>query len=336
MEVIERRVFAIDDGSHAGEVRRRAAEVAKRLGADESGVGRVALLVTEAATNMVKHGDGGELLLFGSRDDDTWRVGMLAVDRGPGMPDPKACLEDGMSTFGSAGTGLGAIRRIATTFDMHSSPAGTVVFAEVSNDGRDGTPSGPFEIGGVRVPYPGEDVCGDDYAIVPMGGERCVVLLVDGLGHGLGAATAAEEATRLFRTKPANSPGAVLGMLHEGLRATRGAAAAVAEVDARTRTVRFAGVGNVAGFVRFGDRSQGMISHHGTLGHQAVRIQEFRYAWPKGALVVLHSDGVSARWNLAAYPGLAGCHPMVVAAVLYRDHRRRTDDAAVVVLREAA
>ena len=79
-----------------------------------------------------------------------------------------------------------------------------------------------------------------------------------------------------------------------------------------------------------------MVSHHGTLGHQAHRIKEFRYPWPKGALVVLHSDGLSARWDLAAYPGLAGHHPMVIAAVLYRDHGRRTDDASVVVLSEAA
>jgi hypothetical protein len=285
---------------------------------------------------MVKHGAGGEMLLYGSRDTAP-EVGMLAVDRGRGR-DLAACFEDGMSTAGSPGTGLGAMRRLATTFDVHSSPAGTVVFAEVSAEARRTAASaaGPFEVGAVRVPYPGEDACGDDVAIVPIGGDRCVILVVDGLGHGLGAATAAEEATRLFRANPASGPQAVLAMLHDGLRATRGAAAAVAEVDARSRTVRFAGVGNIAAFVRVGDRSHGMVSHHGTLGHKATRIQEFRYPWPKDALVVLHSDGVSARWDLTAYPGLSGRHPMSVAAVLYRDHGRRTDDASVVVLREAA
>ena len=52
--------------------------------------------------------------------------------------------------------------------------------------------------------------------------------------------------------------------------------------------------------------------------------------------VVLHSDGLSSRWNLGTYPGLARRHPMLVAGVLYRDFGRRTDDAAVVVVREAA
>jgi hypothetical protein len=100
--------------------------------------------------------------------------------------------------------------------------------------------------------------------------------------------------------------------------------------------VRFAGVGNIAAWVRGDNRSQGMVSQHGTLGHQTHRLQEFRYPWPQQALMVLHSDGLSARWDLASYPGLAGRHPMVIAAVLYRDHARRTDDASIVVLREAA
>jgi len=171
---------------------------------------------------------------------------------------------------------------------------------------------------------------------MPLGEGRCMVLVVDGLGHGLEAATAAEEATRLFRAHPGAKPEAVMALLHDGLRGTRGAAAAVAELDLRTRTVRFVGVGNVSGFVRGAASSQGMVSHHGTLGHQALRMQEFRYSWPEDALVVLHSDGLSARWDLASYPGLAGRHPMVIAAVLYRDHARRTDDASIVVLREAA
>ena len=208
MEMTERRVFTIEDPSQAGDVRRSASALAAGLGADVADAGRVALLVTEAATNVVKHGRGGELLLYGGRDGEAWSVGVLAVDRGPGMPDVTSCLEDGMSTFGSAGEGLGAIRRLSTTFDLHTSPAGTVVFAEVRAEGRArGARPGPFVVGGVRVPHPGEETCGDDWAVVPIGDARCVVLVVDGLGHGLGASAAAEEATRLFRAQPSNSDG---------------------------------------------------------------------------------------------------------------------------------
>ncbi len=54
---------------------------------------------------------------------------------------------------------------------------------------------------------------------------------------------------------------------------------------------------------------------------------------PEGALLVMHSDGISAKWDLASYPGLASRHPSLIAAVLYRDFRRRTDDATIVVAR---
>jgi anti-sigma regulatory factor (Ser/Thr protein kinase) len=334
MEVTERRVFALDDGSRPGEVRRAASILASRLGAGDTDAGRVALIATEAATNAVKHARDGEMLLYGMRHDDAWTVGMVTIDRGPGMRDVTASLRDGVSTAGSPGTGLGAIRRLASTFDVHSGPGGTAVLAEVhgGTNGRATT----FEVGVLRVPCAGEEACGDDCAVVGTDEGRCAILLVDGLGHGVAAASAAEEATRLFRARPTDGPEAILAMLHDGLRGTRGAAAAVAEIDPRRGRVRFAGVGNVAGTLCADGTLRSMVSQHGTLGHRASRFHGFTYPWSANAVVVLHSDGLSSRWDLGAYPGLAGRHPMLIAGVLYRDFARRTDDASVVVLREAA
>ena len=333
MEVTERRTFLLGDPSGPGEVRRVAAALAARMGCGEADVGRVRLVATEAATNVVKHGHGGELLLHGARDGYAWAVTLVALDRGPGLRDVPACFRDGMSTAGSPGTGLGAIRRLSTVFDLHSSPAGTVLFAELRDGGR--RPPDRYEIGTIRVPYPGEPVCGDDVAVVSTDDGRCFVLVADGLGHGLAAAEAAEEATRLFRTSPGAGPVAVVEMLHDGLRSTRGAAAAAAEIDTRHRLVRFAGIGNIAASVQFDATLRSLVSHHGTLGHRVERVQEFTYPFPERALLVIHSDGLSARWDLSAYPGLASRHAMVVAGVLYRDFARRTDDASVVVVREA-
>jgi anti-sigma regulatory factor (Ser/Thr protein kinase) len=334
MEVTERRMIALDDASRPGEVRRAASVMASRLGADESDAGRIALIATEVATNVVKHARDGELLLYGSGHAGGWTVGMVAVDRGPGMQNVAASMRDGQSTAGSPGTGLGAIRRLASTFDVHSCPAGTAILAEIRH-GTNGQRA-TFELGVVRVPRPGEAVCGDDCAVAATAEGRCAVLLVDGLGHGIGAAAAAEEATRLFRERPSGGPEAVLAMLHDGLRGSRGAAAAVAEVDPRRQTIRFAGVGNVSGTVCVDGAVRSMVSHHGTLGHQAARIHGFTYPWSPTAIMVLHSDGISARWDLGVYPGLAGRHPMLIAGVLYRDFARRTDDASVIVVREAA
>jgi hypothetical protein len=46
----------------------------------------------------------------------------------------------------------------------------------------------------------------------------------------------------------------------------------------------------------------------------------------------MHSDGISARWDLRKDDALRQRHSAIIAAVLYRDHARSRDDATVVVL----
>jgi hypothetical protein len=124
--------------------------------------------------------------------------------------------------------------------------------------------------------------------------------------------------------------------MHAGLRPTRGAAVAVAELIPSQQVVRFAGLGNISGAITGPTESRSFVSHNGIAGHEMRKIQEFTYEWPVDSLLVMHSDGVSARWDLGRYPGLASRHPSVVAGVLYRDYSRGRDDALVVVVRATA
>lgn len=138
---------------------------------------------------------------------------------------------------------------------------------------------------------------------------------------------------RIFRDTPDASPGRVLEAIDRGLRGTRGAAAGLARLDSTNARVTFAGVGNISAVVIGAAGTQSLVSHNGTLGHEAPRIQEFACPWPAGALLVLHSDGLRHHWRLDAYPGLSARHPSLIAAVLYRDFMRRQDDVTVVVAR---
>ena len=99
--------------------------------------------------------------------------------------------------------------------------------------------------------------------------------------------------------------------------------------------VRFVGVGNIGAVLANGGEARRMASYNGTAGHVAPRIREFTYPFTGRPLVILHSDGLSARWEIDAYPGLAASHPSLVAGVLFRDHRRGRDDATVVAMRAA-
>lgn len=331
--------FPLDDRSHIGEVRRAATTLAARLGFPESDQGRLALVVTEAATNVMSHGGGGVLLLRSLQAAERSGVEVLFLDRGSGIPDLDRAFRDGHSTGGTPGSGLGAIVRQSDDFDIYSRPGqGTALFARIwprhpGPAGEDAHPPGRrLELGAVWVPLPGETVCGDAWA-VRRHGDADLLMVTDGIGHGVPAAAASSEAVRTFRTSRALEPAAILEEIHGALRSTRGATVAVALLDHRERRVHFAGVGNIAGAIVSEGESHSMVSHNGTVGHELHRLQEFSYAWPPRALVVMHSDGLQSHWQLDRYPGLARRHPGLIAGLLQRDFTRGRDDVAVLVAR---
>jgi anti-sigma regulatory factor (Ser/Thr protein kinase) len=334
-------VLPVTEVSQVGEARRQATALAQDLGFPESVLGRLALIVTEAAGNLVKHATaGGELVVRVVEQEGGVRgIEVLSLDQAPGMADVGRSMQDGHSTAGSPGTGLGAISRLADDFQIYSAPGlGTGLMARLWVRPSPATlppPHLPLEVGVVNLSMPGEEVCGDGWAVRQRGG-RCLVLVVDGLGHGFGAAEASRAAVETFRTRSLDSPAEVVEALHGALHGTRGAAVAVVEIDMGRRKVHFAGIGNISGSIHSPDGSQSMVSHHGIVGHQIRKVQEFSYDWPEEALLVLHSDGLTERWNLTTYPGLATRDVSLVAGILYRDYARRTDDATVLVAREAA
>jgi anti-sigma regulatory factor (Ser/Thr protein kinase) len=322
--------FAEGDEAMTAEARRKATTLATRHGLSETEAGKVALVVTEAATNLVKHAGGGEILVGPAADEAG--VEVLSLDRGPGMANPSACMRDGYSTAGSAGTGLGAMSRLATRFDIHSSPgAGTALVAAVAPRGPQ--PVAACEVGGVAVPAPGETVCGDAWAAASVV-DGVKIAVVDGLGHGELASAAAAAGIAAFQATVARPVAEIVEAMHGALRSTRGAALAVAAIDTRRAIVTFCGIGNIAGVIVGDGHPRSTVSHGGIAGHRVVKIQTFTYPWPAGGLLVLHSDGITSHWSLDAYPGLRLRDPALVAGVLYRDFVRGRDDATVVVVRE--
>ena len=321
----------VADASGVSAARRCAAALTRAAGFGETEAGRVAIVVTEAATNLLKHGGGGEVLLRGVSMASVPGVEMLALDRGQGIPSLAQALRDGYSSAGSPGTGLGAMTRQADLCDIYSMPGqGTAILAQVwavpiRHDG-----AGRLCVGAACAPGPGEDVSGDGWLAMRRHG--CVtILVVDGLGHGPGAADARREAVRIFRGSQAPGPAALVVAIHAGLRATRGAAVAVAEIDPDRSRLRFCGLGNIAAVVLAEGHARHLVSRNGTAGHTARKIDEFTYPWPPHATLVQHTDGLTGRWALDAYPGLTARHPSLLAGVLYRDFKRGRDDVAVVV-----
>jgi anti-sigma regulatory factor (Ser/Thr protein kinase) len=319
----------VHDSSQIAEARRTAAGIAVSQGFQETNAGKIAIVVTEAATNLLKYGAGGEILL---RSFGEGGVELLALDSGPGMANIAESLLDGHSTSGSAGTGLGAMSRLSDVFEIYSVPGkGTAVLCRFWTKNHKPARTA-FEVEGFSVAVQGETECGDDWTVTHSR-DGSAVFIVDGLGHGHDAAQAADQALKAYTEFSQYPPLEVMQAIQPRLRATRGAAAALAVIDAPNSLVRFCGIGNISGAVIEGDQSRHMVSMNGTLGHEGHRFREFTYPWSPDSLVVLHTDGLSARWDLSTYVGLQQRHPSLIAGVLYRDMSRARDDATCVVVR---
>jgi len=319
-----------------GEARRQAVQLAESLGFVESAAGALALAVTEAATNLVKHAQQGEIVLRALQRGNLGGVEVLVLDRGPGLSNPVRSLTDGHSTVGSPGTGLGAMQRMSAEFNLHSVPnRGTALrFVLWADSAKHPVGEERLELGVVCLPKAGESACGDAWTLVHTR-QGALICAVDGLGHGPDAAAAArlaldqveQQAARNLRLQD------VIEAVHAALRPTRGAAIALALLHEGEPVCTFCGIGNISACLLSQTGSRSMVSYNGIMGHQLRKVQEFQYPSDDTGLCILHTDGIATRWRLEDYPGLERSNAALIAGVLYRDHARRRDDATVVAVR---
>jgi len=327
------RVFPIGEAGEVAAARRAGNALAADLGFDETGAGRVALVITEAGTNIVKHAQRGEILLRTVERQGKLGVEVIALDSGPGIADLGASMVDGNSTTGTYGVGLGALQRQADEFDVYTRPGGgSALYMLVWRE----APSADMarrKTGAICLPMRGETACGDSWGMAEAD-NRLTVMVADGLGHGPLAAQASNAAIAVLDEHPEASPAELIQLAHGALLSTRGAAIAVARLDSHKRQVEFAGIGNIVAAVFESNARRHLVSHNGIVGSNMRRIQPFTSAWSDDSLLIMHSDGLSTRWDTKNHPGLLARHPGLIASTLYRDFARMTDDATVVAVSE--
>ena len=303
--------------------------MADEIGFTETAAGKLAVVVTEVATNLVKYAQEGQIVLHKVASSG---IEVLAFDKGPGMASIADCMRDGYSTAGSAGTGLGAISRMSSDFDLYSLVGSGTILRAYCDSGHGvskPTASSRWQIASLVSPVKGETDCGD---AVSFRESRSMLqlMVVDGLGHGPLAADAALAAVRVFEHSE-GGPVELIEKMHRALRATRGAAVAIAQVEPERGKVRYCGVGNIVGLSMADGKNQHMVSMNGIVGGQAIRTREFEYDWHAESLLVMHSDGISSRWSLSHSPGILTRQPSMIGASIFRDMRRVSDDATIVV-----
>lgn len=339
----------IKDAAQVGAARRVIHGFASRIGFEENQLAEIDIVVQEIGTNAVSYAASGGWLHFTTPLTILPGIELFYWDTGPVIYDLDRAVRDGISTGGSLGAGLGAIRRLMDEFDVYSTVRttarlslaeqrrtnhGTALLSRKWLGARDEQPqtARTARIGAWSRPRPNETDNGDAYFIRTRN-ERTLYAVVDGLGHGSGAKKASDVALDSldeWRGEPLEQ---VIQAAHEALRATRGAVMSVVMIDAEAHSFECAGVGNVMVRVFNAPERIAPIPTNGTLGARLGQIRVWKYKWVEGATCVMASDGVSASWEMDLYPGLLNRSPQLMAGVLMRDYGRTSDDATVLVIK---
>jgi anti-sigma regulatory factor (Ser/Thr protein kinase)/serine/threonine protein phosphatase PrpC len=319
----------LTDRSSVGEARRVAANVAQLMGFDEQRRNDIAIVVTETANNIVLHATSGELLICPSEGAKDAFLDIIGLDNGPGIMDIPRAMEDGFSSIGTPGQGLGAISRLSDDSSLYSIPEkGTLYWSRFFHEKAVAS----SRVGVISIPVKGETACGDGYFALP-GVSRSLYVVVDGLGHGAGAAEAAEEALSVVQRSTNESAAEIIVKTHDELKKTRGAAMSVAVADHEQKILTYAGVGNIGATLMTAATSRSLVSQNGTLGAMLPRVQEYTYPIERNSLLLMFSDGLTSKASISSYPGLQSRPPILIAGVLYRDFTRKRDDATVLIAR---
>jgi serine/threonine-protein kinase RsbT len=121
-------VVPVTSDEHLVPARAQARALAVRLGFSRTDATLIATAVSEVARNIVVHVGRGELIIKPILNEDRYGLVVIAKDRGPGIQDVRAALEQGWASRGGLGLGLPGARRLMDEFEIASEPGqGTTV-----------------------------------------------------------------------------------------------------------------------------------------------------------------------------------------------------------------
>lgn len=334
MDSAKQVAFDLKDRSLIPIIKKEAARFAQRAGISARRIAELDIVITEIATNLIKHAGGGEIILRLINETDLSGVEIISIDSGPGMADPGRMVEDGVSTTGTLGQGLGAIRRMTDQFQIYSTPGwGTVLLVRLWRDEAAKTNGSRFGIYPVVLPKPGEEHCGDVYAW-KANPYFIKVMLSDGLGHGILAQHASEKAAEAFQKSVFNTPHQILMDIHHNIKGTRGLVATVAVYDLSAKTWQFCGVGNISTRMQDAISSKTYLPYNGIVGVNMPRQLESQTVKAEpGRHLIMCSDGISSRWDASQHIGAFRCDQSILASVIYKDFARHTDDTSIVIVK---
>ena len=322
----------LPDRTYQAAARSEVKKIAEAVGFEGHRLGEMEIIIAEITSNLWKHSPSGGYLLVRILPGAEPGLELIAIDNGPGMRVPATMMTDGKSTTKTLGQGLGAIRRLASVFDLYSQPGwGTILLSRTYVKKAHTENPAPFQMAAISVCKKGQVVSGDAYKFIA-NSKKIRGIMIDGLGHGPSAHDAATEAVRSFISLPNTLPTEQILSLHHQLKRTRGAVVNVVFIDLVNQQLSYSGVGNISMKVISQANVKGCFSYNGIVGHIMPGVlNNHNLQWQNNDIIILHTDGLISRWDLSRYPAILQHNPIMLCAALYKDYDRGTDDTTVMV-----
>jgi len=310
-----------------------AKEYAESIGFGPKAAEELTLVVRELAANVLDHANGGNLTLAELSQGEKTGMRIESSDAGPGFAEVDDPFEDGYSTMGSLGAGLGTVNRLSDSVyiaDSVDPSLRTIVRADRwVRPPYEATMDCPLDFGAVSRPKVQGTPNGDSF-VIKRWGDRALVGVIDGLGHGAGAHRAA-MAARSYVERHFDQPfDAIFTGTDRACQGTRGVVMALARFDWRAETVELAGIGNISCKVENVDSS--IVTRRGVLGGTSPSAVVRTIDWDPANRFVFHSDGVTTRWDLADCTDIVAEPAGVQARRILDRYGKHNDDETVLVV----
>jgi anti-sigma regulatory factor (Ser/Thr protein kinase) len=293
----------------------------------------IILAVAELTSNLIRHAGKGTLSARPIETGGRLGIEIEAADQGPGIADVERSFTDGYSTTGSLGYGLGTVNRLMDELDVSSAPdCGTrIVCRRWLRSAPQASARSLWEAGVFTRPHMGTKENGDAF-IVKEWDRQLLVGLIDGLGHGELAQRAALAAQHYVQSHYDQPLDKIFAGASRACLATRGVVMALARFDGAGH-LSFAGIGNIEVRARTGAERLPFLIMRGYLGVAPINAKVESFAWKPDWMLVMHTDGLSARWQWSDFPGLDLGSPHAVAQSLMKKLASGLDDATVLAVR---
>jgi anti-sigma regulatory factor (Ser/Thr protein kinase) len=325
--------YSIEDRSYVAFVKREIHNLILQSSFSKNRIGEIDIIVAELSSNIIKHAGSGEMLYRFTNGKMSSTLELLVIDNGPGMTDVTRMMRDGVSTTSTLGHGLGSIARLSNLFQVYSMPKwGTICYARINTE--DQVPkaqSSYLDVRSLLTPKKKESVCGDGFSVKRQD-NLISVFFADGLGHGEHAHDAVNQAKMFFLDTQETEPVEIVKAMHASVRKTRGLVGTVAVLNTTEKMWRICGVGNIIARLYGGMMFKHYMSYNGIIGMNIPNsMKETVIEAEKNQQLIMCSDGIRSRWELTRYPSISKFDNMVLAAALYKDYNRQTDDSSIFI-----